>query len=260
MEETLSGIGLRSRSLTEPLPATAQPWQAHPTTQLGAALAVVLPLVVSTVWFHLIREGPLTLKELLGYPLVLGGALILWMLVLHRLVCGDHLVNLGFRLPRRWLDAVLGTLLAIGFLLLKHLWDLTAGRLFPPRPPAEGIVNLLVGLSRDPWLLALWLGPVVWVGVALFEELWRAFLLRRLWRVWGASPGRWLAVLFSAIVFAFAHVYQGPSAMISIGIQSVLAGWFYMATGRIWTLIICHALYDSFQIIMAVLVIRQTLL
>ena len=67
-------------------------------------------------------------------------------------------------------------------------------------------------------------------------------------------------MLFSAIVFAFAHVYQGPSAMISIGIQSVLAGWFYMATGRIWTLIICHALYDSFQIIMAVLVIRQTLL
>jgi membrane protease YdiL (CAAX protease family) len=259
MQDAVSVPDLGPPPLVAPLPAAARPWQAHPTTQLAAALAVVLPLTASTVWFHLIREGPLTVKELLGYPLLFGGGLILWILALHRLLCGDDFINLGFQIARKWLDVVLGILLAAGFLIFKLVFHQAADGLFPPRPPVEELVNLLVELSRDPWLLALWLGPVVWVGVALFEELWRAFLLRRLWRVWGTSVGKWLAVLFSAIVFAFAHVYQGPAAMICIGIQSLLGGWFYMVTGRIWALIICHALFDSFQIIMAVLFIRQAI-
>jgi membrane protease YdiL (CAAX protease family) len=54
-----------------------------------------------------------------------------------------------------------------------------------------------------------------------------------------------------------AHGYQGPAAVLSIGIQSVALGSFYMATGRIRALIVAHALYDSIQIVLAVVVIRR---
>jgi membrane protease YdiL (CAAX protease family) len=37
----------------------------------------------------------------------------------------------------------------------------------------------------------------------------------------------------------------------------MLMGWFFMATGRIRALIVAHALYDSIQIIFAVVSIRQ---
>jgi len=40
---------------------------------------------------------------------------------------------------------------------------------------------------------------------------------------------------------------------VSIGFKSVLMGWFFMATGRTRALIVSHAVYDSVQIIMAVI-------
>jgi hypothetical protein len=38
------------------------------------------------------------------------------------------------------------------------------------------------GIAHNPLLIAIWLGPVVWIGVA-FEELTRVFMLNRLWKV-----------------------------------------------------------------------------
>jgi len=257
MDDSLSIPVFGSRPLAAPLPPGARPWQARNFTQLAAAFGAVLPLVGSTVWFYLGRHDPPGLRELLAYPLLFGGGLILWLLTLNRFVSGDSLGNLGFGAPRLWLDAVYGVLLAFGFLLLAPLLQQLVNPLFPPRPLAKEVVGLINGLSRDPWLLALWLGPVVWIGVALFEELWRAFLLRRLWRVWGTGAGPWLAILFSAVVFAFAHVYQGPGPMIVIGVQALLCGFFYLATGRVRALILSHALFDSVQIVMAVIAIRR---
>ena len=58
------------------------------------------------------------------------------------------------------------------------------------------IMQLIYGVSSNAWLLFLWLGPVVWIGIAGFEELWRVFVLRRLWSVFNNSGGRWMVLLF----------------------------------------------------------------
>jgi membrane protease YdiL (CAAX protease family) len=134
----------------------------------------------------------------------------------------------------------------------------------------------LVGILRNPtpfgWrpaltgaryaiglLLALWLAPVVWIGVAGFEELWRAFMLRRLWRVWRGRAGRWGGLLAVSALFGLIHCYQGTAAVVSIGLMSILVGWFFMSTGRIRAMIVAHALFDSIQIVAAVVAIRQAL-
>jgi len=125
-------------------------------------------------------------------------------------------------------------------MLVRTLEQPLLSSLFEQRPPSEEIIQLIHGVSSNLWLLALWLGPVVWIGIAGFEELWRVF------------------VLVSALI-GMAHGYQGPAAILSIGFKSVLMGWFFMATGRTRALIVSHVVYDSVQIVMAVVAIRAAL-
>ena len=82
-------------------------------------------------------------------------------------------------------------------------------------------------------------------------------LLRRLWRLWGGPAGRWGGLLVVSALFGLVHCYQGMAAVISIGLMSILVGWFFMATGRIRALIVAHALFDSIQIVTVVVAIRQ---
>jgi membrane protease YdiL (CAAX protease family) len=210
-----------------------------------------------SVWMYVIRQGPMTLTHMLLGPLVGGGVLILWILFLHYSVAGDRADGLGLRTDRRRLEIGLGCLLGAIFLAFHFAYFATAARLFPPRPPASEILQLLVQLSHSPALLALWLGPVVWIGVAGFEELWRVFVLRRLFCAWPSPAGHWIAVLLVSALFAAAHGYQGPAAVVSIGIIALAKGFFYLATGRFWALVVAHAVYDSVQIVLAVVQIRQ---
>ncbi len=108
--------------------------------------------------------------------------------------------------------------------------------------------------------MALWIGPVVWIGVAAVEELARVFLLSRLWIVWPGTAARWGAVVVSALLFGLAHAYQGPAGVIGTAFLGFIAAWFYLVRGRVWPLIISHALYDSAWIVFGVVMIRRDML
>ena len=239
-----------------PIPAEARPWQRRPAIQILGAVAGAAPMAAIGIWMYLLRDTAPTLNGMLLGPLLGGGSLIFWILFLHFLVCGDGPTGLGFRVRGWWIDVGLGVGLSVGLLAFHFGFNATVARLLPPRPPVEEMIELLGGLARSPWLLAVWLGPVVWIGVALFEELQRVFLLRRGWLVWGGPVGKWGVILGVSVLVGVAHGYQGTAAILSIGIMSVFKGWFFMATGRVRALIVAHALYDSVQIVMAVIAIR----
>jgi len=240
-----------------PLRSEARPWQRNTSTQLLSALALAVPMAGIAWWVHLLQEGGITLRLMFLGPMAGGGALTVWILFLHLAVCGDGLDRLGFVRKSPWRGILLGVGLAAALLAFHFAFNAAAGQLFPPRRPSPGIVELIAGVARDPWLLALWLGPVVWLGVAFFEELARAFLLRRLWQVWPGTEGAWGAILAVSALIGTVHQYQGSGAVVSIGLQSVLLCWFYLRTGSILSLIVGHALYDSAQIVLAVVTIRQ---
>jgi len=259
MEHDRSEPRQSSSPLTIPLPPTANSWQRTRLTQLMAGLAAILPMTALTIWLQSVRQTGMTLGMMFYGPMVGGGLMILWLLFLHIILCGDRLGNIGFFARKLWLDILLGILLSIGCLIFHFAFQNTAARLFPQTPPPPEIIELLSEVAHNPWLLAFWLGPVVWIGVAAFEELLRVVVLRRLWLVWTQSPGKWLVLLIAAVLFGLVHIYQGPAAVCSISIISLAMGYFYMRTGRIRALIVAHALYDSIQIIFVVIAIRYGL-
>jgi len=208
-----------------------------------------------TTWMYIIRDSAPGLGEFFLGPLLFGGGMIFWLLFLHIVVCRDTLQSLGFRIDGFWIDLAIGIALGVGFLFLKTLEQPLLNSLFERRPPSEEIIQLIHGVSSNLWLLALWLGPVVWIGIAGFEELWRVFVLRRFWNVFSGIGGKWMVLVLVSALIGVAHGYQGPAAILSIGFKSVLMGWFFMATGRTRALIVSHVVYDSVQIVMAVVAI-----
>ncbi len=228
----------------------------HVLTQVASALALVIPVAL-LAYRNAVLVQTVTLRELFVAPMLAGSALTFWMLYLHLFVCGDDIHVFGLGRPRPGLDVLIGAGLAAGLLVFQVTSDPVLARLLPPRPAVPQVLTLIAAVSRDPWLLALWLGPVVWVGVALFEELTRVFLLRRVWLIRPGAGGRWTAILLVAALVGLVHAYQGSAAIVSVGVQSVLLGWVYFRSGRVRVLVAAHALYDSAQIVMAVVTIRQ---
>jgi hypothetical protein len=224
--------------------------------QISTAMAAIIPMFALTVWMHQIRDSAPGLNEFFLGPLLFGGSMIFWLLFLHIVVCRDSMQSLGFNTDGFWVDMMIGCGLGAGLLLLKMLMQPMLNSLFESRPPSSQIMQLIHGVANDPWLLALWLGPVVWIGIAGFEELWRVFVLRRFWNVFSGTGGKWMVLLLVSVLIGLAHGYQGPAGILSIGFKSILMGWFFMATGRTRALIVSHAIYDSVQIIMAVVAIR----
>jgi membrane protease YdiL (CAAX protease family) len=221
--------------------------------QLLAAFAAALPMALLTVWMYVLRDKAPGISEFFLGPLLFGGGMIFWMIFLNVVFCRDSLAALGFGRDRLWGDVAIGCVMGMGLLGLKFLTGPFLTSLFPPSPPSEEIFLLIRTVAADPWLLALWLGPVVWIGIAGFEEFWRVFVLRRLWLVFPGRVAAWPVLIAVSTLIGLAHGYQGPAAILSIGFKSVLMGWYFMKTRRIRPLIVAHAVYDSVQIVMAVI-------
>ena len=225
-------------------------------TQMLAALAAIVPMIALTIWMYVIRDNAPGISEFFLGPLLVGGGMIFWLSLLHVVVCRDKVDSLGFHRGGFARDIFIGSAMGVAFLLLKFIEQPVLNELFAPRPPSDEIILLLRTVSSDPMLLALWLGPVVWLGVAGFEELWRVFVLRRFWNLVSGPVGKWAVLLAVSALIGLAHAYQGPAAIMSIGVKSVIMGWYFKYAGRIGPLIVAHAVYDSVQVVMAVVAIR----
>jgi membrane protease YdiL (CAAX protease family) len=220
-----------------------------------AALALGLVPPYSFAVFVRATQGRLfSLHEMILYPLVVGGAGLAVILALHRFVCGRPLSALNER-PGSWRRdwptglALAGLFVAFSFAAQPVLARLVA----PPRNPEA--MTLIVGLIEHPLLMLVWFGPVLWVGIAAFEEVSRVFVITRLTAIRAGWSGRLAAIVISTVLFGLAHYYQGPFGVITTGTMGLLSAVLYVRQGRIWPLIVGHALYDAWSVGMAVVMV-----
>src|SRR5205085_1436392 len=109
----------------------------------------------------------------------------------------------------------------------------------------ESNIEMIGNVAKNPWLMALFFGPVIWLQAAVIEEFTRAFVLSRLWKVWPARSGRIASLLAWSALFGLAHIYQGANGVIGTALIGLVLGQYYLERGRILPLMIAHGLYDT---------------
>ena len=234
----------------------SKPWQHKAWVQVLAILLGVGPIYAMIIMSHLSRDQPITLNEIFFYASVVGGIMIVVLLLLLRYLCGERIRDLNLKRGKWWQDALSGIVLAVITLGLHNLLQDPLNRMFP-REPMSGLGEFFNGLAQNPWVFALFLGPVLWIGVAAFEELTRVFLLSRLWKIWSGKGWRWFGVVLSAVLFGLTHLYQGSAGIVDTAINGFILAVYYLFFGRVFPMIISHYLYDAIQFVMIVTLIKQ---
>ena len=115
----------------------------------------------------------------------------------------------------------------------------------------------MADLANSPLLMVIWFGPVLWIGIALFEELSRTFLLKCLWNISKDFNWQMIAIILTSILIGAVHIYQGPAGAISIGLKSIIACIFFYKYRRLLPLIISHAIYDGLQFAFFIMQFQQ---
>jgi len=238
-------------------PDLRKPWQRQAWVQ---GLAILLGYIPAWLMALLSQTGgrATTLKGMLVYTTAGAAISIAAILLLLRFLCGENLRELNLKAGAWWKDVMGGIVLATLTLLAKFALDPILLKLMPRASAGANPALALFGeMAQNPWLLALFLGPVLMIGVAGFEELSRVFFISRWWRISPVGWWRWVGVVGSAVLFGLVHVYQGPAGAVSVAINGLILAIWYVRFGRLLPLMVSHYLYDALQIIQVVILIRQ---
>jgi membrane protease YdiL (CAAX protease family) len=111
-----------------------------------------------------------------------------------------------------------------------------------PENPLAG----MIGTGADAWLFLL----VVIVAGGLREELQRAFLLHRFRHTLGHP---WMGLIITSLAFGMGHTLQGFDAAVITGTLGAIWGAMYLTRGSALASIVSHSLFNSGELIRAVL-------
>lgn len=121
----------------------------------------------------------------------------------------------------------------------------------------EPVLTRIVGAEPDLSAYAAVKGNVAnliamlglgWIVGGLFEEFFfRGYLYHRIFQIFPhPALQKWIAVLATSIVFAFAHNYQGIGGITSTFMFALVMGLLYFKMGRnVWYLVLFHGFYDT---------------
>jgi membrane protease YdiL (CAAX protease family) len=246
------------------VPPSSQPWQRHPLTQLLAVLVGVAPLYGLAIMNGLQSMITGETQQFSVGSSLFGATLYVsafgaWVLALLYFVCGSSLAELQLKpntLLRDILHGILYSFLLLLAMAMFHL--LTAEQGSTEVPPAlRAIADALAG---DRLLFIIWIGPVIWLQAAVLEELYRAFMLSRLWIVWPSKLGRILVIIGSSLLFGLGHLYEGPLGVAGTALIGALLSYYYLRHGRVLPMIIAHGLYNTVVLCGLVLLSKSGLL
>ena len=231
-------------------PSRIDPTKPRESRASKQLLAVALgPLFIYALLFvnGLLSAEPYSPADFISYATVISIPFIIVLLLLLRYLCGEKPRELSLK-PGRWTSDLLAAgILSVVTLAANVLSNGFLSELLPA-PPNTGIINLFRWLSLNPGMFALFLGVLLWIGVAQ-EELTRVFLLSRLWKVWPSTAAKIGAVLFAACLFGLSHFWQGPTRIVWTSIYGLIMGLFYLRVGRVAPMIISHYLTNALQLV-----------
>lgn len=215
---------------------------------IALAIIVFIPFALM-LWYRTHQASDFASTELILYPLLFGGGSIIILWILKRYFLKEPLSDFnsgkGF-IVKDWLWALVLTAI---FFVLFYIARLTLSNILTFKSNTE-LLGLMLDMRQSPFLLVLWFIPVLWIGIALYEELIRVFILTSLWKF---SPDKvWsiLVILITSLIIGLAHWNQGSYGIVTITIKSMVVCIFFFKYKRLLPLVIAHALYDGIQVAM----------
>jgi membrane protease YdiL (CAAX protease family) len=175
-------------------PEHSKPWQSKAWIQLLAVVIGVLPLYSSLIIFQLRRNEPFSIQVYIFYLAVIAPLAIVIAFLLLRFLCGENPRDLNLRPGKLSLDLLAMLILSLVILVASVISTHFLSELLPESASSTSDTDLFVALAANSGLLVLFAGPLFLLGAAS-EEVIRAFLLSRLWKVWPSPTGKWVAIV-----------------------------------------------------------------
>jgi membrane protease YdiL (CAAX protease family) len=225
----------------------SKPWQARASIQVLAAALGVVPIYSGLIILELLSGRQLSRQAFALYLGVISPLGIVIALLLLRFLCGEKLRDLNLRSGRLSSDLIAVFALSLVIIVMNVISTQLLSGLFPESPSNTSVRNLFSELAGNSRLLILFVG-LFFLGAAS-EEIIRAFLLSRLWKVWPSTAGKWLAVVISAGLFGLIHLYRGPVIATWTAIFGFIMALCYLRFGRLLPLVLAHYLTNALQLV-----------
>ncbi|RLD76799.1 MAG: hypothetical protein DRJ07_15705 [Bacteroidetes bacterium] len=208
------------------------------------------------LWFRNHQTTGFATNELIIYPLLFGGSSILLLYLIKKYLLNEELSDFNSGKGSIVKDILWGFLLVVMYFILFYIERATLSNILTFRSNQE-LLGLMLDMRKSPLLLILWFGPVLWIGIALYEELIRVFMLTSLWKF--SNNTLWIisSIFITAIIIGLTHWSQGSYGIVTIAIKSLVSGYFFYKIRRILPLIIAHVLYDGIQVAMLLIIYPQ---
>jgi len=228
-------------------PIASKHWQGKAWTQLLAVVLGVLPLYFGLVVFQL-RTEQVSIQAFALYLAMIAplGLVNAWLLL--RFLCGEALRDLERRPGKLSSDLLSALVLSLVIVIASVISTYFLSELLPDSRSNTSVKNLFRELAARPGLFVLFVGPLFFLGAAS-EEVVRAFLLSRLWKVWPSTPAKSVAIGISACLFGLIHLYQGPIGAGWTAVFGLIMASYYLRFGRVVPLIVAHYLTNALQVV-----------
>jgi hypothetical protein len=199
------------------------------------------------IWYRVRQATEFASVELIAYPLFFGGLSIGVVYVLKHHFLGEKISQLNSGEGRLLTDVFLGLALTVVYFALFFFARYALSDILAFTPNRE-LLGLMLDMRESPLLVLLWFGPVLWIGIALYEEVLRTFILTEMWslsrrKLWVAT-----AIAMCALLMGLLHWSQGPYGIVTIAIKSTVIGVVYYRIRRLFPLVLAHVLYDGLQV------------
>ncbi|MFC1690336.1 CPBP family intramembrane glutamic endopeptidase [Pseudomonadota bacterium] len=199
------------------------------------------------IWFRIHQSTGFASTELIIYPLLFGSLGIGGVLLIKSYFLKEPLADFNSGKGSMWSDVLWGIFLTVIYFVLFYIERASLMGLLEFRSNTE-LLGLMLDMRESPWMVLVWFGPVLWIGIALFEEITRTFLLTTLWSFSSHAVWTAMAIAIAAAIVGLVHWSQGPYGIVTIAIKSIVIGVFYLKHRRLLPLVISHVLYDGLQV------------
>lgn len=213
---------------------------------LSLFILVIIPFSM-IIWSRIHQTSGFASKELILYPLLFGGGSIILLLLLKRFYLKETLKEFNSGKGNLIMDWIWALALTSIYFILFFIERSTLMNILEFRSNQE-LLELMLDMRAQPMLVILWFLPVLWVGIALYEELIRVFMLTTLWKFSSNKYWEIIVILISSISIGLTHWSQGSYGIVTIAIKSIVACLFFYKIRRLAPLVIAHAFYDGIQV------------